>query len=633
MKQSSILWSFLVVPVLLPACSPAADDTVQDTGRRDDGGGADDGADVSDVVACSPGAVVCAGSLAQTCNGAGDGWASTVGCTDATPVCADGVGCVACRPREATCEGLIARRCREDGSGWDVVDECDPGAGERCNLGSCTDLSDACEAARLENSYQGCDYWPVQLSNAGISDTTTFRFALAVSNRQGVEAHIEISDDLGVAVTGVVPPNSLRTIELDWNEALRSPVDSLYTFSSSVVRNGAFRLKSDVPVTVYQFNPLKYWGSPVDPTMPGSYSNDASLLLPRHVLTGDYIAAARPTFMISMSDWLSEQFSGGPGVLSIVGLEDGTHVEVRLSANVQSGSGVSGFRRGDTATFNLDRYDVVQLLSEVPASCVPSDSEPHPADPSVTIGYCNMGAQFDLTGTVVTADKPVAVYAGHDCTFVPYNRWACDHLEEQMFPVQAWGERYLGTHAEQVADEATIWRVVSGHDGNTVRFDPPIQPDTGLQRGEWVEFTSWDDFQATGDDAFLLVQYMVGQGSDLGSVGDPAMALAVPVEQYRMDYNFLAPEDYRNDPSTGATGRNYVNVMARIGVTVTLDGAPVSGFSGIGASGYGVARVEIPGGSHEIASVDEFGIMCYGYGNYTSYMYPGGLDVDQINIY
>ena len=65
----------------------------------------------------------------------------------------------------------------------------------------------------------------------------------------------------------------------------------------------------------------------------------------------------------------------------------------------------------------------------------------------------------------------------------------------------------------------------------------------------------------------------------------------------------------------------------------TLDGVPVSGFSGIGGSGYGVARVEIPGGSHEIASTDEFGITCYGYGNYTSYMYPGGLDVDQINIY
>ncbi|MBI5501344.1 MAG: IgGFc-binding protein [Deltaproteobacteria bacterium] len=631
MKRTSIVSSLLVASSLAAACSPASDDTVQDVPRRDDGG--DAVLDVPDVVSCAPGTVVCAGSLAQTCNATGDGWASTAGCAAPTPVCLDGVGCVVCQPDQPSCDGTTARTCRSDGSGWDVIDECDAGAGERCNLGYCTDLTEACEAARTVNSYQGCDYWPVQLSNAGLEDTATFRFALAISNRQDAEAHIEISDDLGVAVAGTVPPNSLRTIELDWNEALRAPVDALTgVFSSSVVRNGAFRLKSDVPVTVYQFNPLRYWGG--SGTLgSGSYSNDASLLLPRHVLTGEYIAASRPTFMIAMSDWLSTQYSGGPGVLSIVGLEDGTRVEVRLSSNIQGGAGVDAFRRGDTATFTLDRYDVVQLLSEVPADCSPSRSEPHPADPTVTIGYCDLGAAFDLTGSVVTADKPVAVYSGHDCTFVPYDRWACDHLEEQMFPLQAWGRSYIGSHTQPVADESNMWRVISAGDGNTIRFDPDVHGEATLGRGEWFEFESWDDFHVTGDSPFLLVQYLIGQGSDLGSIGDPAMAVAVPVLQYRTDYNFLSPTDYADNPSTGATGRNYVNVIAPDGATVTLDGGAVSGFTGIGVSGYGVARVEIAGGSHEIVSTDEFGIMCYGYGNYTSYMYPGGLDVDKIDIY
>lgn len=31
------------------------------------------------------------------------------------------------------------------------------------------------------------------------------------------------------------------------------------------------------------------------------------------------------------------------------------------------------------------------------------------------------------------------VIAGHNCTFVAYNRWACDHLEEAPFPLEAWG--------------------------------------------------------------------------------------------------------------------------------------------------------------------------------------------------
>jgi hypothetical protein len=34
----------------------------------------------------------------------------------------------------------------------------------------------------------------------------------------------------------------------------------------------------------------------------------------------------------------------------------------------------------------------------------------------------------DLTGSTIEADHPVAVYVGHDCTNVPFDRVACDHL-------------------------------------------------------------------------------------------------------------------------------------------------------------------------------------------------------------
>ncbi|NMC68929.1 MAG: hypothetical protein GYA57_02540 [Myxococcales bacterium] len=616
-----ILCSLGVIASLsLPACSPSDDDTI----GPDDGRTYDDGLDIPETVSCTPGQINCAGNTLLICNATGNGWDSTP-CGDPTPVCTPGLGCVVCQPGVGGCEGATARRCRDDGSGWDVVDECDAGAGERCNLGFCTDLSDACEAARTANSYEGCDYWPVQLANAGLEDTTTFRYALVIGNRQGTTANIQVLNRGGVVATTSVPPDSIRTLELNWNESLRSATGSEF------VPNGAWRLKSDVPVTVYQFNPLKYWGGS-GMMGQGSYSNDASLLLPRHVLTGDYIVASRPTFMLSFSDWLSEEFSGNSGVFSIVAVEDGTEVEITFHGNTQAGGSVAAYRRGSSDRFYLDKYDVLQILSEVPERCTIARSEPHPADPSVTIGYCNMGVEYDLTGTEIRANKPVAVYGGHDCTFVPFDRWACDHLEEQIFPLQAWGTRYLAARTQPVADEGNYWRVISGRDGNHIRFNPPIHGEETLNRTDWFEFESRDDFEVTGDGAFLLVGFLVGQGSNLDSIGDPAMALAVPVEQYRLSYNFLAPEDYRNDPATGATGRNYVNVIAPDGVVVTLDGTPVGGFTPIGGTGFGVARVEIGGGSHAIGSANEFGITCYGYGNYTSYMYPGGLDVDVINI-
>ena len=79
---------------------------------------------------------------------------------------------------------------------------------------------------------------------------------------------------------------------------------------------------------------------------------------------------------------------------------------------------------------------------------------------------------------------------------------------------------------------------------------------------------------------------------------------------------------------------NFVNVIAPSGTTVTLDGAPIdlSEFSPIGSSGYSVARHELSTtDNHSITAPQPFGIVVYGYGEQTSYMYPGGLDVRALN--
>jgi len=580
------------------------------------------GPDVPDsAVICDPGRLYCWDNRAFICNAAGNGWESEIVCSDPTPVCVPELGCRVCLPGHGICEGSTAIACLPDGSGWADPVECDIDAGERCTDGRCTEFSEACEEAFRRNSYEGCEYWPTQTSNMGLENTGTFRYAVVIGNRRSDTANIEILNAAGLVAAAAVPPNTTQTVELDWNEALRSPA------GTAIVPNGAFRLKSDVPVTVYQFNPLKYWtGSGV---RPAAYTSDASLLLPGHVLTGNYIVASRETFMTRIGG----TFSGRPGFVTVVGMEDGTDVEVTLQADTQGGAGIPTHTRGSVATFSLDRFDVLQILSSVPDSCTPVREEPHPMDSSVTVGYCDMGVDYDLTGTEVTATRPVAVYAGHDCTFVPYDRWACDHLEEQLLPLEAWGMRYMATHTDPVVDEPNLWRVLSGTDGNAVTFNPTAVHDTvTLGRGEWIEFSSMEDFEVSGSEAFMLVQYMIGQGSDLGSIGDPAMALSVPVEQYRTAYDFLAPEDYRVDARIGLQGENWVNVIAPSTATVTLDGTDLSGFTPIGDAEFAVARVSLAGGSHMISSSAEFGIMCYGYGNYTSYMYSGGMDIDLINF-
>jgi hypothetical protein len=71
---------------------------------------------------------------------------------------------------------------------------------------------------------------------------------------------------------------------------------------------------------------------------------------------------------------------------------------------------------------------------------------------------------------------------------------------------------------------------------------------------------------------------------------------------------------------------------APTGATVMLDGNAVTGFQPVGSSGFSVARVSITGGQHTIVGSQAFGIVVYGFGRFTSYMYPGGLDLEVINL-
>ena len=209
----------------------------------------------------------------------------------------------------------------------------------------------------------------------------------------------------------------------------------------------------------------------------------------------------------------------------------------------------------------------------------------------------------------------MSVFGGHDCTFVPYDRWACDHSRTDL-PRRVPGSSLHRLAVRSIRGEGNIWRIVSAADGNEVTFTPAAAhaPMT-LGHGEHREFESNDDFLVTGTGPLLLVQYFVGEGDDMASIGDPSMGLAVPIEQYRTDYNFLSPEDYR-DEGPRQVGQNWINVVVPDGSTAFLDGVEYADYAAIGSTGYGVARIQVGGGSHTINSPDKVGIICYGSRNY-----------------
>lgn len=545
--------------------------------------------------ACAAGTLQCNGNTAETCDGKG-GFTMKTDCAQKAQLCAPGLGCVTCLPNTGTCNGQVGTGCLPDGSGT-VQETCDQVQGTSCNpnTGRC---DGACGLAQIGKSYIGCDYWPTVTAN--MVDDSTFHFAVAVSNTTQSDASVTVTQGANTLAMVMVKAFSVQVIQLPWNLTLKGPYSPfVIDFPGSVqVTQGAFRLRSTQPVTVYQFNPLEY-------TLNGnfSYTNDASLLLPVNAWTPNYWVAARHHFYVTS------------GFYAVTAKDDNTTVTVTPGPNggiVKAG--VNGIATNGQGQVVLNAGDVLEVVTD---ASIPMDQ----SDPD------------DVTGTHVQADKPVQVIGGHQCTYIPDSVAACDHLEESMFPEETLATDYIVSAPLIPTGGATpkveMVRIVATQANTMLTYDPPQAgaPSVIATAGDWVELPdNANDFKISANQPILVAQYMEGQEAG-GNSGDPAMALAVATPQYRKDYLFHAPTNY---------DFSYVNIVAPTGAMVTIDGVmvPANSFTAIGNSGFSVSRQSVSNagnGNHIAVGNMPFGISVYGYGQYTSYWYPGGSDLTHLH--
>jgi hypothetical protein len=576
---------------------------------------------------------VCFGDEALQCDGDGNTIART-DCGASGQVCAPGLGCRVCVPRRVSCAGETIQVCNTDGTQLDTSVTCDPTTGQHCSTGGCIDL---CAQAVTDHSYIGCDYYPTVLPNSELNPN--FHFAIVIANPQLVSAEVTILRSTNVVEQLVVPAGQLAVRELDWNAELRG--DDSHP-ASVLVRDDSYHVISDVPVTITQFNPLRYQVSPTCTSTANadgcfSYTNDASLLLPVHVLTGSYIAMSRPTHILANDDPSTNTHTRevSPGYLAVANAED-HRIEVTIRSTAYTLASDDGavprLSPGESHTFTLEVGDVLVLESGDPPLACPGETDSDTRG-NATFTYCNPGPEYDLTGSEIVSTERIAAFSGHNCTFVPYNRWACDHLEEQLFPVESLGgDLFVPVTHPLRAGEPNLLRIVAAGASAHLRFDPPLADGTSsvsLARGEytehavssdvWVHSDAVDDLAPISAALFFVGQNFLGFGLGApGAVGDPAMALIVPTVQYRRSYAFLAPDTY---------AQSYIGVAIPNGGQVYLDEAPITGMlADSAATSMRTGQILIHTGPHQIRGDHPFGLYVYGFGSYTSYITPGGMD-------
>ncbi len=89
-------------------------------------------------------------------------------------------------------------------------------------------------------------------------------------------------------------------------------------------------------------------------------------------------------------------------------------------------------------------------------------------------GYFAQGASTavtnTLTGTIISADRPVGVTNGEGCTQVPKGTNYCDHTYEIAQPVQSWGKRVLVSNLPN-RPNGSIYRILAIVDPNFRTMD------------------------------------------------------------------------------------------------------------------------------------------------------------------
>lgn len=478
----------------------------------------------------------------------------------------------------------------------------------------------------------GKDFWITVPPPYLVADPSNFTRIFVASK---YDANVRVSQINGIDRSLQLIAGEVKSFDLKPGEC-QPYVHNLsdnYGLPAQVHEKKALNITSDFPIVVYVM--IRY-----------QYTTDGFLAIPESVLGKEYIA----------TNYDAREWSTGslPNFLTIVAPNDNTIVEFNLGGNdltqVKLKDGKI-LKPGDKTTFYMNKGDVVVIS--------------------------NIEQDETLSGSLISADKDVAVISANYCADVPLRVRACDYIVEMETPISSWGNVYAIPNFEY-RDKPSILRVFAKDPETTVYrdgqelfyFTNGVGLNGGKQNNAWYETRVWPvglekkPAIYSSDKPIYIMLYNPSSQDD-GQETDPFQMLISPVEQYQKEVLFYSP--------SAAGGSNFqfniANVIFEVDEkgfvpedmmfgTVEKSGevtwesfrkvynAEVDLFTEIGSgmdkvvlnknmlkgSIFGHKQIELPGeGTYIIKSTGLVNVFSSGFNNYDSYGFPAGTSVKILN--
>lgn len=442
--------------------------------------------------------------------------------------------------------------------------------------------------------------------------------ALDIYIASAYDTEVELLDYSGQKKTTFkIKANTIEVVStsdgrLNWSMELQG-------ISEQVV-NQALRLRSKRPISVYVLNSKLT-------------TSDGFLAIPTSSWGKEYIVTTYYDFREG------KPWAGG---FAVIAKSDNTEIKINLRGKGElDGRTMQGKRinTGQIETIVLQEGDVYQVKGD-----------------GTTRGV------FDLTGTLVTSNKPVGLISFHERTTMPNQLQfgnGRNHLVEMTPPVDTWGKKYVsvnylrenknpgggGDVFRVVAAEAnTRWKMdyydrttkqrlggsggvlgTAGESADIAQSPGPLLLTTG--------FSVW-----TADKPIFVMQYSCSSTWDGDPILDPFMINVVPEEQFITSTIFQQPPTAKFPKnrlnlivSADTADPQYINNLK----SLEIDGVPVWNHpGGVGSSllynhmgnnlHWVTVEFDFSPSSRRINGNGKvkFGGYIYGFGNFDAYGWP-----------